>query len=230
MGVAVAINGSPKAEKGRTAMLLASFLDGMGSAGYSTDVFHAGRLDIKPCSCGQLYCWTKEPGVCCIRDDMEPIYRQLGEADVLILATPVYIPMPGEMQNVINRLCAVLEPRLELRDGRTRARLREGIAVRKLVLVSTGGWWERDNFGTVIRICEEFAATASIEFAGAVVRPHAYVMSRDGGLTDDGKSVLAAAERAGAELAGLGAMRAETLEAVSRPLISQEDYWRSWGA
>ena len=230
MGVALAISGSPKAEKGTTAVLLASFLDGMRAAGYSTDVFHAGQLDIKPCSCGQLYCWTTEPGVCCIRDDMDPIYHQLRAADVLVLAMPVYNPMPGEMQNVLNRLCPVLEPRLELRDGRTRARLRDGIAVRKLVLVSTGGWWERGNFGSLIHICEEFGATASIEFAGAVVRPHAYLMYRDGELTDDGRTVLAAAERAGAELAESGLIRPETLESVSRPLISREDYWAASGA
>jgi multimeric flavodoxin WrbA len=230
MGAALAINGSPKAEKGRTAILLASFLDGMRASGYTAEVFHAGRLDIKPCSCGQLYCWTKEPGVCCIRDGMDAIYRQLSVADVLVLATPVYIPMPGEMQNVLNRLCPVLDPKLELRDGRTRGRLREGIAVRKLALVSTGGWWERGNFESLIHICEEFAATASIEFAGGVVRPHAHFMYRGGDLTEDGERVLAAAERAGAELAEFGSIRPETLEAVSRPLISREDYWAAWGA
>ena len=228
MGAAVAISGSPKAEKGRTAILLASFLNGMGAAGYATDVFHASRLDIQPCSCGQMYCWTRDPGVCCIRDDMDLIYPRLREADVLILATPVYIPMPGEMQNVVNRLCPLLDPSLELRGGRTRAKLREGTAIRKLVLVSTSGWWERDNFGTLIRVCEEFAASAGIEFAAAVVRPHAYLMSRDGALTKDGESVLAAAERAGAELAESGAITAETLDAVSHPLVSQEDYWARW--
>jgi multimeric flavodoxin WrbA len=211
-------------------MLLESFLKGMTDSGCETDTIHASRLDVRPCSCGEMYCWTRKPGVCCIRDDMDRVYPRVSAADVLVLAMPVYIPMPGEMQNVINRLCPLFDPALEFRGGRTRARMREGVGIRRLVLVSTGGWWELENFGTLIRICEELAATGGIEFAGAVVRPHADFMSRGGNLTGDGQSVLLAAEKAGAELAAQGAMAAETLEAVRRPLISQEEYWAVWAA
>lgn len=226
MSKAVAINGSPKMSKGNTAMVLNSFIQGMMDAGADVELFYARRLKIKPCTCGEMYCWRKRPGECCIKDDMELLYPKLREAVILVLATPVYIPLPGEMQNIINRLCPLVEPLLEFREGRTRARFRKDVKIRKIVLVSTSGWWERENFGTVLRIAEEIAEDASVEFAGAVLRPHAYLMKKKGELTEDGESVLNAARRAGYELVKEGLMSKETLEAVSRPLISVDELWQ----
>jgi hypothetical protein len=144
----------------------------------------------------------------------------------------VYIPLPGAMQNIVNRLVALLDPMLAFREGRTRARFRQDVGIRKIVLLSTSGWWEKGNFDTVVRIAEELAANAGVEFAGALLRPHAPMMRENGvpagtrQLTADGQAVLDAAHRAGRELISKGAMTSETLEAVSRPLVSQEEYWR----
>jgi len=222
MTKAIAINGSPAMEKGNTAMLLAPFIQGMADAGADVELFYVGRLKIKPCACGEMYCWYKKPGECCIKDDMQLLYPKLREADILVLATPVYIPLPGGMQNLINRLCPLIQPLLETREGRTRARFHKDVAIHKIVLVATGGWWEKGNFGTVVRIAKELAEDASVEFAGAVLRPHAFLMKKKGQTTEGGEAVLNAAKRAGYELLQEGRMDEETLERVSRPLISQE--------
>ena len=92
-----------------------------------------------------------------------------------------------------------------------------------MVLVSTGAWWEKGNFDTVIRIVEELAEDASVEFAGALIRPHAFLMRRQGELTDDGEAIVDAARRAGHELIEDGHMDDETLDAISRPLIGREE-------
>ena len=228
MSKAVAINGSPRMEKGNTAMVLTPFIQGMMDAGSDVELLYASRLKVKPCTCGEMYCWNDMPGECCIKDDMQLLYPKLREADILVLATPVYIPLPGDMQNIINRLCPLLDPFLEFREGRTRARFRKDVGIRKIVLVSTGGWWEKANFGTVVRITEELAKDASVEFAGAVLRPHAHLMKEKGELTQDGEAVLNAVRRAGYELVKEGVMTKETLETISRPLISQEDLWRRY--
>lgn len=219
----VAINGSPRMEKGNTAALLGAFLEGMAEAEADVELFYATRLKAKPCACGVMHCWYQKPGECCLKDGMQPLYAALKAAEVLVLATPVYIPLPGEMQNVLNRLCPLLEPFLEWREGRTRARLRQGVLIRKIALVATCDWWELGNFDRVVCIARELAEDASIEFAGAVLRPHASLMKREGEFTPEGKAVLAAAHRAGYELVTEGKMCAETLEAVSRPLISEHD-------
>ena len=56
MSKAIAINGSPRMEKGNTAMVLAPFAQGMIDAGFDVELFHASRLKIKPCACGEMYC------------------------------------------------------------------------------------------------------------------------------------------------------------------------------
>lgn len=228
MSKAVAINGSPRMEKGNTAAILGPFVQGMTEAGCDVELFYASRLKVKPCSCGRMYCWSQEPGECCFKDGMQSLYPRLREADILVLATPVYIPLPGAMQNVLNRLCPLLDPVVETRGGRTRARFREDVHIRKLALVSTSAWWEKGNFGTVVRIVQEIAEDASVEYAGAVLRPHVAAMKESGELTADGQEILQAVRRAGHELAGAGAMSQEILNAISRPLISREEFVRRW--
>jgi hypothetical protein len=126
------------------------------------------------------------------------------------------------MQNVVNRLCPLIEPELERRQGRTRARFREDVNIQKIVLVATSGWWEIENFDTVVRVVKELAENASVQFGGAVLRPHAYVMKVDDKITRDGEAILDAVRRAGNELVGQGRMSRETLAAISRPLIPEE--------
>ena len=228
MSKAVAINGSPRMERGNTAMVLNSFIEGMTDANCEVELFYASRIKVKPCACGKMYCWNEMPGECCIKDKMQLLYPKLREADIIILATPVYIPLPGDMQNIINRLCPLLNPVFEFRKGRTRAIFRKDVRIHSIALVSTSGWWEKGNFGTVLRIVKEFAEDASVKFAGAVLRPHASLMRKDGELTQDGRAILDAVRRAGYELTEGGVMRQETLSAISRPLISRAEFWREW--
>ena len=219
----IAINGSPRKEKGNTATVLTSFIQGLTESGAEVEVFYATKLKVKPCACGGMQCWYESPGECCINDDMQLIYPKLKAAEILIIATPVYIPLPGDMQNVINRLCPLVEPYLEYRKGRTRARFHQDVNIQKMVLVSTGGWWERENMSTVVRIVEELAEDASVEFGGAILRPHAFLMKKDGTVTEEGEEILSAVKKAGIELIKANKMSQETLEFISRPLIAEEE-------
>jgi multimeric flavodoxin WrbA len=228
MITSLAINGSPRMEKGNTALLLNSFIRGMQDGGAEVELLYASRLKIKPCSCGVMSCWDELPGECCIKDEMQSVYPKLKEAEILVLATPVYIPLPGDMQNFINRLCPLLDPTLAFRDGRTRARLNRDVKIRQIVLISTSGWWEKANFATVVQVVEQFAADASLDFAGAVLRPHVHLMKKQGALSEEGEGVLKAAWRAGYELLTQRAITQATLDEISRPLISQEEQWRRY--
>jgi len=96
----------------------------------------------------------------------------------------------------------------------------------KIVLLASGGWWEKENFDTVIRIVEELAAVANVSFGGAIIRPHSHWMKKDGQLTVDGQAVIQAIKLAAQELVEAGAIRSETLEKISQPLISREAYFR----
>jgi len=93
--------------------------------------------------------------------------------------------------------------------------------------VAVGGWWELENLATVVRIVEDFSETCGVEFAGAVLRPHAFLMKKGDQLTENGQAVLAAARQAGYELVHDGAIARETLDAISHPLVAEEEL-RAW--
>jgi len=217
----IAISGSLRMEKSNTSEILTPFIEGMKEAGASVELFYAKRLNVKPCI-GDLYCWDKNPGQCHIKDNMQSLYPKLKEADVLVLATPVYIPLPGEMQNFINRLMPLLDPVLKKQNGRTRARFHSDVKISKIALVSSSGWWELGNFGTVVRIVKEFAKDADVEFAGALLRPHTSLMAKNKEKTEE---ILDAARQAGHQLIKNGRMSKSALKIVSQPLISEEK-WR----
>ena len=219
----VAINGSPRMEKGNTAKILTPFLEGMKEAEASVELFYAKRLNVKPCT-GEFHCWNKNPGQCYIDDRMQPLYLKLRDADILVLATPIYVPLPGEMQNLINRLVPLIDPVLKRRNGRTRARFRADVKISKFVLVSSSGWWEMGNFGTVLRIVKELAKDTNVEFAGAVIRPHASIMAEN---KEKAEKIFAAARQAGYQLVKEGRMSKDLLKIISQPLISEEKYWRA---
>ncbi len=209
-------------EKSDTAFLMKPFLEGAEEAGADVEVFYVKRLNIQPCI-GDFHCWDNKPGECIISDDMQCLYPKLRGSDILVLVTPVYIPLPGEMQNFINRLCPLLEPVLEWRNGRTRARFHEDVKIKKIVLVSASGWWEKGNFDTVVRIAEELAKDANVEFGGAILRPHASYLGKDKERT---KIVVDALRKAGVQLVRNGKIADEVLEKISRPLVSEEEFRR----
>lgn len=218
----VAVNGSPKMENGNTAKILTPLLKGMEKAGAAVELFYARRLNVKPCD-GEFYCWRKKPGECYIKDDMQSLYPKLREADILVLATPVYIPLPGEMQNLLNRLIPFINPVLKQQKGRTRGKLRDDVKLRDLVLVSSSSWWEVGNFGTVLRIAEELAKNFDIEFAAAVLRPHADCLAMS---KEKAEEVFEAAKQAGYQMVKEGKVSEDLLKIISQPLVPEEMWWR----
>ncbi len=221
----IAVNGSPKKEKGNTSMILKPFLQGIKEAEAETELFYTHSMNLKPCT-GKLICWNKTPGECYIEDDMQKLYPKLRKAEILVLATPVYIPLPARFQKFMNRLVPLMDPVLERRDGRTRATLREDVNLKKFVLVSTSGWWEKENMDTVVRIVKELAEDASVEFPTPLLRPHSHLMKKEGRVTEEGEKIIKAAKSAGYELITKGNISKATAEKISRPLISFEDYLR----
>jgi multimeric flavodoxin WrbA len=216
----IVFNGSARMEKGNTALVLAPFLEGMKQAGATVELFYSKKLNVKPCS-GELHCWHKSPGKCYIQDDMQKLYTKLRQADILVLATPVYLPLPGEMQNIINRLVPLIEPILEFKDNRTRAKFHKEVNIRKIVLVSVCGWWELGNFDTLLRIVEEISKDVDCEFTGAILRPHAYLLKRNSEKT---KQVNNAVRQVGSELVKNGIIQDNLLKIISQPLISEKEY------
>ncbi|MGC9384640.1 MAG: hypothetical protein ACP5D6_08595 [Kosmotogaceae bacterium] len=95
----------------------------------------------------------------------------------MVIAIPVYTKLPDDMKNFINRFCPIMNPELRMLEGRTRAKLRDEVNIKKIVLISICGWWEMGNFETVEKIMQELSKTTNVEFTGALLRRHSYAMT-----------------------------------------------------
>ena len=227
MAKVVVINGSPRMHRGNTGMVLAPFVESLEEEGADVQLLYASKIDARPCNCGIMHCWRDAtPRQCIHHDEMEMVLQVVKEAQYLVIASPVYIPLPSELQNVINRLCPLIDPELVFKEGRTRVRFRDDVQIENISLVSTTGWWEAANADTLCRVVEELAADASVQYGGAIVRPHADLMRNKTGITGKGLDVLQHVRKAAKELLDLGAFQPETLETISRPLILQKNYFR----
>lgn len=220
----LAINGSPKMEKGNTSLILGPFLEGMKEKEAEVQLFYTKKLEINPCQ-GEFTCWVKTPGECFQKDDMQKLLSPLAEADILVLATPVYVDgIAGPMKNLLDRMIPLIQPFFELRDGHCRHPARGRNKQRKLVLVSNCGFWEMDNFNPLLVHMKAISKNMGCEFAGALLRPHGPAlkgMMQMGVPVDD---IFEAAKEAGRQLVEDGRMSAETLNVVSRELLPLDKY------
>ncbi len=220
----IAINASPNMDKGNTALLLAPFLEGMTEAGAEVELFYTKKLHINPCQ-GEFNCWLKTPGHCFQQDDMQMLLPKLAQADVRVLATPVYVDgITGPLKNLLDRIIPLAQPFFELRDGHCRHPGREGARVGQTVLVSNCGFWEIDNFDPLLVHIKAACKNLGSEFAGALLRPHGPALRAmlDMGLPVN--DVLDAAKEAGRQLVQDGRISPETLKGVSRELLPLEMY------
>lgn len=104
----VILNGGPRAN-GNTAALVRAFTRGAEEAGHQVACFDLQKMDIHPC----LGCFGggKDPASPCVqKDDMGKIYPAYQEADVVVLASPLYYwTVSGQLKCAFDRLFAVAE-------------------------------------------------------------------------------------------------------------------------
>ena len=223
----LAFNSSPNMEKGNTALILNPFLKGMKEAGAEIDLFNTKKLKINPCQ-ADYACIMKTHGKCIQQDDMQTIYPKLKEADIIVFATPLYFDgMTATMKTLIERLWLPSgNPFLELRHGRVRHPVRQDKEAKKakMVLVSNCGFWEIENFATLVAHMKAICENTYLEFAGALLRPHGPTLGMMLKMGAPVQDVLEAAEEAGHQLVTEGKISEKTLSIVSRELIPLTDY------
>lgn len=104
----IVLNGSPR-KNGNTSALVKAFREGAESAGHSVTEFWLGGMNIH--GCRGCCAGGKNPESPCVqKDDMEKIYPAYKEADVVVLASPLYYwTISGQLKCAFDRLFAVAE-------------------------------------------------------------------------------------------------------------------------
>ena len=104
----IILNGSPR-QNGNTSALTAEFTRGALENGNRVTEFHLNTMNIHGCL--GCCCGGKDPASPCVqKDDMEKIYPVYKEADIVVLATPLYYwTISGQLKTAFDRLFAVAE-------------------------------------------------------------------------------------------------------------------------
>ena len=161
----LAINGSPKGERSNTWRLTSAFLQGIAAQeedahgqAPAIETLSVAALDIKPCR-GCFFCWSKTPGKCCIRDDMQGVIEKILWADVVIWSFPLYyFGLPGPLKNLIDRQLPMALPFMSAEAESGGHPSRYDMSGKRTVVISTCGFYTaKGNYGGVTdlfdRIC-----------------------------------------------------------------------------
>lgn len=119
------IMGSPRI-KGNTDLLLDEALKGAESQGAEVEKIVVDKLNISPCK--EYYGCVKD-GNCVIRDDMDAIYPKLLDADVVIVASPMFFyGLSAQVKALIDRSQALWARKYVLKQ-RPREKGRKGALI-----------------------------------------------------------------------------------------------------
>lgn len=103
----IILNGSPR-KNGNTKALIQAFIKGAKDK-HDITCYDICSMNIHGCL-GCDYC-RKNNRQCLQQDDMHLIYKVLDEADMIILASPIYYhSLSGQLQCAINRIYALDKP------------------------------------------------------------------------------------------------------------------------
>jgi multimeric flavodoxin WrbA len=157
------IAGSPR-RGGNTDLLLAEVLKGAESKGAEVKTIVLNDLDITPCQhCDACF----EAGVCRIKDDMHMVYKELEQADRIVLASPVhFLGVTAQTKAMIDR-CQALWARKYILKKPPLGDRRE----RKGLFISVGGMKLAGLFEPALATVKALFKVLDINFAGELLFP-----------------------------------------------------------
>jgi multimeric flavodoxin WrbA len=158
---------------------------------------------------------------------MVPILQKIADADLIVLATPVYVDgMTGSLKTLLDRSIPLLHGAFELRDDHCRHALRENVKQGKIALLSVCGFTEMDNFDPLIAHVKALSKNMNRQFMGSLLRPYAWII--EGGMNQGAPLgfILDAVKQAGFQLISEGKMSEETLATIASEILPRDEVIR----
>lgn len=113
MSKIVVLSGSPR-KGGNTDILVKAFCEGAVEHN-EVEVISVNDVKVNPCT-GCNSCFTKEGNKCIQPDDMQMIYDKLTEADILVIASPIYFyGISAQLKAIIDRLHTPMRNRFKIK-------------------------------------------------------------------------------------------------------------------
>ena len=153
-GKILVLSGSVR-RNGNTELLARAFAEGAGKH-HEVELLSVADYQVHPCI-GCNSCYTSEGHRCFQEDDMRLICEKLMQADILVIASPVYFyGLSAQLKAVIDRL---------------HTPLRNEFHIRKLGLLLAGAADLPDMFATIILQYRMILRFFRLEDAGMVLVP-----------------------------------------------------------
>ena len=214
----LAINSSARiGGQSKTELMLNHLVEGMRDAGAAVEVINLYKKNIKNCI-GCFTCWSKTPGKCIHKDDMtDGIYPKYLDADLLVLATPLYhFTVNATMKVFIERTLPDLQPFFELRNGVTRHPMRHETP--PVVALSVAGFPEESIFA---QLSSYMNFLYHDRLLAEIYRPAAESM-KSSGEGEKVADILDATVKGGRELVESMTISPETMARIKQPFTDFE--------
>lgn len=209
---ALVIYGSPRAKKSASYHLGYKFAEGLKRADVNVEEIMVCKQKINHCQ-GCFTCWTKTPGVCIHRDDMVENLLKLREADLIVIATPLYVyHVPGLLKDFIDRTIPLAQPYLIEKNGITSHPSRYPSKPRKIFLISVAGFPEPTHFDALVLAIKKTYRPEN--YIGDILVGGAEPMSKDE-TQNSYKDLYKLVDQAGFEVAERGFVSSETSQKIS---------------
>jgi multimeric flavodoxin WrbA len=145
----VAILGSPR-PKGNSATIAEKFLESAGEHGVKITKYNLNSMTYRGCvACRE--CKTRSDK-CVLRDDLAQALNDITEADIVVMASPVYFgDVTGQFKCFIDRTFSYLVP--DFLTNPKPSRLPDG---KKLLFILTQGFPDRHSYEDVFPRYEKF--------------------------------------------------------------------------
>ncbi|MDR0385894.1 MAG: NAD(P)H-dependent oxidoreductase [Prevotellaceae bacterium] len=221
----VIINGSPRSEKGYTALFAAQFAAGMREAGASVEIVSISKLEIKTCT-GCWNCWIRENG--CIfdgKDDFYELFEKVNRADMVVYALPLYVDgMPSILKNYFDRSVRRVYPYICCDAPKTRHPRRIERKKQTMALLSICGFNEKDQFKALKTHFEAIACNFHVPLIETVLRAGAMFLFNNPFCYKMQIEILENMKKAGRELILTGKIDRKTKKQIERELAGKREY------
>ncbi len=156
------INGSPRIG-GNTDILLDKALEGAREKGAKTEKVILNELKFSSCQeCENL----KDDGSCIVKDDMQKLYKKIKDADILILASPIFFgSLSAQTKMMIDRFQCLWRAKYILKKD-------TGFKSIKGAFISVEGSNRKDFFDNAKSIVRNLFATINIDYKEELFCPN----------------------------------------------------------
>ena len=218
-------NGSPKAGRGNTHVIVEAFLQGAREAGAEVENIFLAKKDIKFCR-GCYACWVKTPGKCIHNDDMAALLPKVISSDIMVFATPVYVDnVTAIMKNFMDRLIPLGDPHFEKDEHGECCHIERHKKRLKFVIISNCGFPEQSHFQVLHLFFSRVARNLHAEVIAEIYRgAGALLTSSDSTLQPLIEKYKHFVKRAGKEVTEQFKLSEDTRAQLEQPLIPGDNY------